>query len=210
MTVAVSGVSCWCIPRVEQTFRSHPRPTAYPHGAIHNVAVSVVSSLELDVEAEGVLARVHATGLRGIEESLEHFSRSFAPSSRLHCDICRRLVRRSQEVVGRDEGVQGVRQHDLRVLPTRLGTRIRWEVSGTSDSSSHRTSTVPAPHVAFHCPPLKLIQFRCPHGPFPTEIRGLSCTQIRKSCFNSGVGSSTFEAAEFRANEARKFRSVIV
>lgn len=64
---------------------------------------------------------------------------------------------------------------------------------GQKDST---TSTVPSPHVAFHCPPWKLIQFRWPHGPLPTGIRGLSCTHILKSSFSSGTESSILDAAD--------------
>lgn len=64
-----------------------------------------------------------------------------------------------------------------------------------------QTSTVPCPQLAFHSPPEKLIQLRSPHGPFPTLIRGLSCTEIRKSSSSFGIGRSMSEAFEDKGKE---------
>jgi len=50
------------------------------------------------------------------------------------------------------------------------------------------TSTVPAPHVALHCPLLMLTMSRLPQGPSPMGMMGLSWTQIRKSICSSNFG----------------------
>jgi hypothetical protein len=41
--------------------------------------------------------------------------------------------------------------------------------------------TIPEPHDPDHVPPVKEIQFLCPNGVAPTETRGCSPTDIRKS-----------------------------
>ena len=64
------------------------------------------------------------------------------------------------------------------------------------------TSTVPWPHFALHWPPLKLIQFRLPHGPSPTDKIGFSWTQIRKSNSKLGVGNLTSDATRLRGSAA--------
>lgn len=63
------------------------------------------------------------------------------------------------------------------------------------------TLTVPLPHVALHCPPLKLIQFRCPQGPTPTFTMGSSWTHILKSSWRFGVGRSSGEGIQLSGDE---------
>ena len=53
------------------------------------------------------------------------------------------------------------------------------------------TRTRPVPNEPDQEPPLKEIHFRSPNGVLPTDIRGLSFTDMRKSCVRSGGGRSS-------------------
>ena len=50
------------------------------------------------------------------------------------------------------------------------------------------TATLPVPKEPDQEPPLKEIHFRSPNGVLPMDIRGLSFTDMRKSCVRTGVG----------------------
>lgn len=66
------------------------------------------------------------------------------------------------------------------------------------------TSTVPDPHDAVHVPPENEIQFRFPHGPSPTGIRGLSFADMRKSSASLGTGSVSLLAEESGGKDCRR------
>lgn len=67
---------------------------------------------------------------------------------------------------------------------------------------------VPFPHVAFHVPPVKLIQFhRVSPGPDPRESLGLSSHSRWKSLVRVGTGSLTSVAALTRATDVARAAS---
>jgi hypothetical protein len=71
---------------------------------------------------------------------------------------------------------------ELAVLTTRL-----FHVSEASVCwVKEHTKTIPDPQDPDHAPPVKEIQFRCPRGVGPTEMRGLRVTDIRKSRLSEG------------------------
>ena len=78
-----------------------PTPTTHPHTSVEE-GVAVITSLQLDSDAEFILVRCYGVGCGRVSELLHDVSGTGAPAERFHGDVCWWLVLCLEEIVGVD------------------------------------------------------------------------------------------------------------
>lgn len=114
------------------TFTTPPHPTTNPHPTIQQPSIPLIPRLQLNRQSERILARIHTVRKLRIKQPLQNFSRPGSPPGRLHRDESWIGVVGAEQVVGRDEGVQGGGVDELGVLASGLDGRIRDQIVARS------------------------------------------------------------------------------
>jgi hypothetical protein len=178
----VRGQSCVEKPNsLIDNFCSSSHPRTNPHPAINSIPISLIARLHFYEQPEFIAVWINFISQLWICELSQNFGRAGSPAMRFDNNMGWWSVMSLKNVIG-FKFRRAIRNDELTVLASRLHyVRKLWE-----DLRDDLTNTIPDPQDPDHVPPVKEIQFRCPRGVGPTEMRGLRLTDIRKSKLKEG------------------------
>jgi len=162
------------------------------------VRVALVARVHSDHEAEIVRRGVDGVPRRGVVQALHDFQRPLDPPVGLDLNVRGDFVGRLEKVLRRRLGRE-VGEDELVVVAAVLKPSAAI-VMLVGEEVQDLTSIVPFPHVAFHAPPLKLIQlyFVSP-GPEPRGMLGWRSHSMVKS--RSMLGMAMVQLVNCGASE---------
>jgi hypothetical protein len=162
-------------------FSTSSHPTPNPHPTVNSVPIPLIAGLHIYKQSKFIAVWVNFVCQLRIRKLSQNFRRPCPPAMRLNDDMCRWTIVSLKNIVCLQLR-RTICNDELAILSSRLV-----HVSKSPVESMRRlTKTIPDPQDPDHMPPVKEIQFRCPRGVGPTEMRGLSVTDMRKSRLRVG------------------------